>query len=262
MSIIAPLLLALLQPTAGAPGPSITHERVGENIYKLRLIVPTAADGEAASRLLDRTVSSLCGALHPRFGRWEMREAVPGPGSTAPAPPAELIQEIICETEPAPAAETAAPTLVDPAWTASVADEQAVRAGTDAFFGARDDGRFPEAFALLAPNFGGGQTLEEFTAANRAFNQENGRKIARRLAGVTWYNNNLSGAPPGIYAAVDFVADYEALHFSCGYLIWQLQPDRSWRIVTVNQTVVRRSSAPDASAEELAEMWAHSGCRN
>lgn len=259
--MIAPLLLAFLQPTAGAPGPSITHERVGENGYKLRLIVPTAADGEAASRLLDRTVSSLCGALHPRYGRWELTEAIPRPGSATPAPPAELIQEITCEAEPAPAAETAAATLVDPAWTASGADEQAVRAGTDAFFGARDDGRFSEAFTFLAPNYGGGQTLEEFTTANRTFNRENGRKIARRLVGVTWYNNNLSGAPPGIYAAVDFVADYESLHFSCGYVIWQLQPDRSWRLVTVNQAVARRSSAPDASAGELAEMRAHMRCR-
>ena len=265
MSFAASLLLAfLVQPAparATAAGPSITHERQGANGYKLRLIIPTAADGEAAARLLDRMVRSLCGARHPHYGRWEILESVAVADTGARPPAAHVTQEVTCQAAPAPAPAATDAGLVDPNWAATAADEQAVRSATEAFFSARDEGRFEEAYSFLAPGFGGGETIHAFKAEAESFNRDAGRKIGRRLAAVTWYNNNLQGAPPGIYAAVDFAADYQALHFSCGYVIWQLRPDRSWKLVTVNQAVASRAAAPGASAEELATMRSRMRCR-
>jgi hypothetical protein len=263
MSLPAALLLAsLLQPAAAAAaGPSITHERQGANGFKLRLIIPAAADAEAGARLLDRTVRSLCGALHPHYGRWEIVQPITVADTAAQPPAAEVLQDVTCEAAPAPAPAASSAGLVDPNWAATAADERAVRSATEAFFSARDAGRFEEAYGFLNPGFGGGETIETFRARGLSFNREAGRKIGRRLAAVTWYNNNLQGAPPGIYAAVDFAADYQALHFSCGYVIWRLQPDRSWKLVTVNQAVVSRAGAPGATSKELADMRSRMRCR-
>jgi hypothetical protein len=263
MSIPASLLLAfLLQPAAvAAAEPSITHERQGANGYRLRLIIPTPAGAEAGARLLNRTVRSLCGALHPHYGRWQIAAPLVVANPAAPPPAADVTQEVTCEAAPAPASSASAAGLVDPNWAATAADEQALRSATEAFFEARDAGRFEVAYGFLSPGFGGGETIDAFRSEGLRFNREAGPKIGRRLAAVTWYNNNLGGAPPGIYAAVDFAADYQALHFSCGYVIWRLQPDRSWKLVTVNQAVVSRAAAPGATAEELATIRSRVGCR-
>ena len=61
---------------------------------------------------------------------------------------------------------------------------------------------------------------------------------------------------------MDFVGRFEGLHFTCGYLIWQLQADRSWRLVTLNRATASREDAPTATAEEVAALRARMGCRD
>lgn len=262
MALLASLLLAAFVPApAAAAGPTITHERLGENGYRLHLTVPSARDAAAGSRLLERTVRSLCGDLHPRFGRWEAVEPVRVPDSADRPPAVQLTQDVTCEAEPPPAVAAPTPAVVAPDWTPTAADELAVRAATDTFFDAREAERFDEAYAFLVPGFDENQTLEAFAARSRDFNQDVGRRINLRLVALTWYNNNLPGAPPGLYAAVDFVGAYENLHFTCGYVIWQLQADGSWRLVTVNQAVASRTALPNPSAEDLSSIRAQMRCR-
>lgn len=262
MASSAPLLFALLiaAPPADAK-PTVNHERSGANGYRVHLRVPHAGQLDEGARLMDNTIRSLCGDLHPHYGRWEAVQPLATAAPSSRPPAAELVQEVTCEAEPPAAPPGPAAPVVSPSWADSPADEQAVRQASDAFLDARDAGRFEEAYGFLGAVFRATESIETFTARTREFHRSAGRRLGRRLVAVTWYNNDLPGAPPGLYAAVDFVGEYEKLHFACGYLIWQLQADRSWRLVTANQAVATRAAAGDASAEEIQAVRAQMGCR-
>jgi hypothetical protein len=79
---------------------------------------------------------------------------------------------------------------------------------------------------------------------------------------VTWYNNPPNAPVPGIYAAVDFVGAYDNLHLMCGYVVWLLQPDGTWRIVTLDEGVLSRADAPSPTAADLAQIRTLMRCRD
>jgi hypothetical protein len=258
MNFASSLLLAALVQNA----PVVTHERLGENRYRLHIVVPSAAQLDAAHGLMDRTMRALCRDLHPILGDWEAVRQIASPNAQSPPPAVDIYQDLTCSEElPTPPAGPS-PMVVSPSWAPSDADEDAVRAVSEAFLEARDSGRSDDAYRLLAPTFQATETLAAFTQRTRAHNSKAGRRIDRRLVALTWYHNNLPGAPPGLYAAVDFRGDYERLHFTCGYMIWQLQADRAWRLVTMNQAMVSRADAPDASAADLAMLRREMRCRD
>jgi hypothetical protein len=182
--------------------------------------------------------------------------------SRSPRPAIDIYHDLTCSEDlPAPPAGPA-PMVVSPSWEPSAADDEAVRAASESFLEARDSGRSEDAYRLLARSFQATEPLAEFAQRTRDFASSAGRRIERRLVALTWYNNNLPGAPPGLYAAVDFRGTYERLHFTCGYMIWQLQADRMWRLVTINQAVLSRADAPDVSAEDLAMLRREMRCRD
>lgn len=263
MNAIPALLSALLlQAPPQQPGPEVTHERLGENSYRLHIRIPSSQHLDAAHRMMAETMRSLCGNLHPILGRWEMAGPLAIGNATPAAPAIDIYHELTCEAELRAPPSTPPPATVDSSWTAGIADQQAIRSASDAFLDAREGGRYAEAYGWLAATFRATETLAAFSEASESLNRRAGRRIERRLAAVTWYNNDLPGAPPGLYAAVDFVGAYEGLHFTCGYLIWQLQADRSWRLVTLNEAVVTRADAPDATAEQLADLRREMRCRD
>jgi hypothetical protein len=259
-----PALLSALwfQAAPQQPGPEVTHERLGENRYRLHIIIPSSRHLDAAHRMMTETMRSLCGSLHPVLGRWEMAAPLAVGDATPPSPAIDIYHELTCEAELRAPPSTPAPAIVDSSWTPGVADEAAIRSASNAFLDARDGGRFAEAYGWLAATFRATATLAQFSEEAEAFNGRAGRRIERRLAAVTWYNGDLPGAPPGLYAAVDFVGDFEGLYFSCGYLIWQLQADRSWRLVTLNEAVAAPADAPDATAEQIADLRREMRCRD
>ncbi|HEX8365370.1 MAG TPA: DUF4019 domain-containing protein [Allosphingosinicella sp.] len=257
-----PALLSALLLQAAQPSPEVTHERLGENSYRLHIRIQSAEQLDAAHRMMAERMRSLCGALHPILGRWETTAPLATGNPTSSEPAIDIHQELTCSAErPAPPA-TPPLAVVDPSWTPGSADHETIRAASNAFLDAREAGRYAEAYGWLAATFRATETLAEFSEANDSLNRRAGRRLERRLAAITWYNNTLEGAPPGLYAAVDFVGAFEGLYFSCGYLIWQLQADRTWRLVTLNQSIVARADAPNATAEEIASLRREMRCRD
>lgn len=253
---------ALLLQLSAAPAPQISHERVGEGHYRLRMVAAGISQVEEGQRLLLPTALQLCGALHPNFGHFEwVSDAEMARSSRQPSSSnLALIQELFCGTPPPAPAEDAAPP--DPNWRQSEAQEQAVLARARAYFAAKDSGRFAEAYAMLTPGMQADSDFLTWSRATSEFNRRAGMARGRQLLRVTWYNNPPEAPVAGLYAAVDFNGDFAGLHFLCGYVVWRLQRDGSWRLVREEQNSAAHAAVPNASPAEIAQLRGQAGCRD
>jgi hypothetical protein len=253
---------ALLLQVSAVPAPQITQEQVSEGHYRLRMVAPGISDVEEAQRLLLPTALSLCGESQMRFDHfeWVSNEQVSNASGQRTPRALALIQELYCGTPPAAPPEAAAPP--DPNWQRSEAQEQAVLARTRAYFSAKDSGRYAEAYAMLTPALQADSDLQAWSQAASAFNSRAGTARGRQLIRVTWYNNPPQAPVAGLYAAVDFNGDFAGLHFLCGYVVWLLQTDGSWRLVREEQSSAAWADAPNASAAEIVQVRAQAGCRD
>lgn len=256
------IAIALLLQIAAAPTPQISSEALGGGHYRLRLAAPGISQVEEARRLLLPTAQRLCGALRPNFGHfeWVSEEQLTNSSDRSSADSLALIQELFCGSPPPAPAETAAPP--DPNWRQSEAQEQAVLARTRAYFAARDSGRYAEAYAMLTPGMQADSDFLTWSRARSEFNRTAGTLQRRELIRVTWYNNPPQAPVAGLYAAVDFNGDFAGLHFLCGFVVWLLQRDGSWRLVSEEQNSAVRAAAPNATAAEIAQMRTQAGCRD
>ena len=141
-------------------------------------------------------------------------------------------------------------------WKASAADETDVRRAFHDYYTKRDQGAFQAAIAAFR------QTARPESATwpeeMRAFTKKLGPGT-RRVVAVTWYVNPPSAEQPGVYAALDFVGDYPAVHFYCGYLVFYRVAPGAYEIAREEQNIFHRSDT-DANPDHLAQMRA-AACR-
>lgn len=149
-----------------------------------------------------------------------------------------------------------------PAYRASEQDRRAVIEATLAYLRAKDGGRYAEAWAMLTPANQRLFPLANWTEQARAFNAEAGAAGARRLTRLTWYDNPPVAEEPGIYAALDFTGAFANYHFMCGFLMWQRQPDGSWRVEREQESMVSRAELPNPSPELLAGLRQRYHCQD
>jgi hypothetical protein len=256
------IAFALLLQIATAPAPQIGEEMMSDGHYRLRMMAPGVTSVEVAQTLLLPSALRLCGDRAPHFGHFEwVADAQISNVSGEQRPGAlALVQELYCGTlPPAPADTAAAP---DPNWRQSAEQEQVVRARTSAYFAAKDSGRFADAYAMLTPQMQADADLQTWSGAAADFNRRAGALRNRQLIRVTWYNNPPQAPVAGLYAAVDFNGDFAGLHFLCGYVVWLLQRDGSWRLVREEQSSAALADAPTASAAQIAQIRTQTGCRD
>lgn len=260
--MIASILAVFVAALQLSATPEISHERIGENHFRIRFAATGVSDLGQAQAALVPTAERLCSPLPARLGRynWEASEQLENAAGARAPGSIILHQEVHCgATVPEVEEPAAAP---DPNWQPGPADERAVTQATEAYFAARDSGRYEEAYGMLTLGRRGDTTLEGFTSRVRTFNERAGARRGRRIIRLTWYNSPPQAPVPGIYAAADYSADFANLHFVCGYLIWLLQPDGSWRVIREEENNFWRSDAPNATAEEMAGIRAQIGCRD
>jgi hypothetical protein len=94
------------------------------------------------------------------------------------------------------------------------------------------------------------------------FNRKAGPVRARRVTEISWYNNPPDAPAPGIYVAADYSADFEKLDFMCGYLMWLLQPDGSFRLVREEQNLLARETGKKVASLDRAPLRAQMGCKD
>ncbi len=141
-------------------------------------------------------------------------------------------------------------------WKASASDEADVRRFFDSYYGRRDSGDMKGALAMFRP--GMPEDPDSWTMGIREFNKQLGEG-RRRVSAITWYVNPEAADRPGIYAAVDFVGDYQTAHFYCGYIGLYRKAPGAYEIVREEQNQFMKGLEPP-DGQQLAQMRA-SVCR-
>jgi hypothetical protein len=168
-------------------------------------------------------------------------------------------QELFCGTV---SKTVDAAALRAPGWQPSETDQQAVLSATYAYFAARDRGRYPEAWAMLSESMKRISPIAEWKRGAADFNAAAGAVRGRRVTEITWYNNPPNAPQPGVYVAADFSSEFDRLEFVCGYLMWLLQPDGSFRLAREEQNLLDKATASKLASIDRQPLRAQMGCKD
>jgi hypothetical protein len=207
------------------------------------------------------TARQLCGARPVSFGtfRFVQSQVADGPGAAEAPGDLKLEQELSCAT-PTRMMDTAA--VQASGWEPSEGDQQAVLAATYAYFAARDRGLYSEAWSMLTDSMKQKSPIAEWQRSAADFNAAAGAVRARRVVEITWYNNPPDAARPGVYAAADYSGEFDRLEFVCGYVMWQLQPDGSFRLTREEQNLLDKATAAKLASIDRQPLRAQMGCKD
>jgi hypothetical protein len=229
--------------------------------YRFRLSISGRINSvEAAQAALMPTARKLCGARPVSFGtfRFAQTQTSDRPGAAMSPATLKVEQELFCGT----VRQTVdAAALRAPGWQPSEADQQAVLAATYAYFAARDRGRYPEAWSMLSDSMKQISPVAEWQRVAADFNAAAGAVRGRRVTEITWYNNPPGAPRPGVYVAADYSGEFEQLEFLCGYLMWQVQPDGSFRLTREEQNLLDKATAKNLASIDRQPLRAQMGCK-
>jgi hypothetical protein len=145
----------------------------------------------------------------------------------------------------------------------SRADQQAVLAASYRYFAAKDSGNYAAAHELLSERARTRFPLAEWARSAGEFNTQAGAVRGRRVVEITWYKDPEGAPEPGLYAAADFSADFERVEFVCGYLMWRVQPDGSFRLSREEQNMAPKRSSGRAIAQiDRDPLRSRMGCKD
>ena len=244
------ILLSLLLVQAAA-APPIAVDRIDQTSFRLTLAAEEDIGIDAGQARLLPTARMVCRQQTPVFGRYKLEAEPTG------NPPLRFEQELVCGS-PAPVTPAAAS---DPQWQPSIAHQRAALAASYAYFAARDSGRFEDAHALFTDRMKQLSPLAHWRANAAAFAAAAGAPRGRRVVELSWYNNPPDAPEPGLYVAADFEGEFTGLHFLCGYLMWRMQPDGSFRLAREEQNYADRQMG-SLSSLDRAPLRAQMGCKD
>lgn len=72
--------------------------------------------------------------------------------------------------------------------------------------------------------------FSEWNSQLTEFNKISGKVISRVIKKITWYKNP-QGAPEGVYGAADFESKFENINIHCGFLVWRVNTDQSFKLI-------------------------------
>jgi len=140
--------------------------------------------------------------------------------------------------------------------------EQSVLAATNAFFAARDSGRYAEAYRMFGSGLASEVSEADFRQTVDRMGGEWGAIRSRRNVAVTLYTTPPAATEQATYALVDFSAQYEKLYFLCGHVMWARQEDGTWRIAHLMESAFPHAQSPDAGPAEIVRARALVRCRD
>jgi hypothetical protein len=137
-------------------------------------------------------------------------------------------------------------------------DDKAVLAFTDRFLAARDSNDFDTALAMFDADTR--RMADGWSGDAARFNDEAGARQARRIVGITWYDNPAAIARPGVYASVDYVGGYSNVPQDCGYLLWRTVDGQKFELVHEEHKFIPASTIDRLSPAEIDAMKKKIGC--
>lgn len=247
------LTLFLLAAQAAAATSGVTVQPLDGGSYLVSMPAGAASTTAAAQARLGPTAAATCKARRPLLGRFRF---VTADGKTS------FEQELIC-IERSQRLSLLSVAAGNEALEPSRADQQAVLAASYTYFAAKDRGRYAEAHAALSDRMKSRFPLSEWTRSAGDFNAKAGPVRGRRVVEITWYKDPEGAPEPGLYVAADFSADFEQVEFVCGYLMWQVLRDGSFRLVREEQNMApKRPSGRPIAQIDRDPLRAGMGCKD
>ncbi len=236
-------------------------ERLGEGWFRLVLTTFRSSSVEAGQRELLPAAIHICGSDSVRYGRYQF-ESSDAIDPAAPEPQRLVLRQEIHCGEIADATTTSPPTASEPGaqWRPSIEQEQLVESLTYAYFSARDQGEYRQAYALLSVSLQSTTTFERWRSQKEKFNASAGPVRARKIKKVTWYKDPPQALLPGLYAAVDFVSQFTNIDIHCGFVAWHQQQDGSFRVIREEENFIDREMQEKMAEPELATVRSRFGC--
>lgn len=140
-------------------------------------------------------------------------------------------------------------------------DERLVREQTLAYLAALDEGDWPKAYAMHAPEVAAMLDSPRNREQRDLLRKASGQPTQREVIRLTWYDDP-ANAPKGRYVAADYRAAFANSAFYCGYAMWLQQPDGRFRIIRIEDGVLDADTASTLSPEQLAGARRQLACRD
>jgi hypothetical protein len=216
---------------------------------------------EAGQKELLPKAKEVCGAKDFEYGKYRFETDEPLNSTVTNGPLLVLKQNIVCGTKVEAKAPEDSPKKVDGDWHPSTAQVQRVELQSNAYFAAKDGGRYKEAYKLLSPASKQITPFERWSSVAETVNSKMGAVLQRDIKKITWYQNPPQ-AVPGIYAAVDFSSQFTNANIHCGYLVWFEQSDGSFLMVREEQNFIDKATEKKMTLDELERVRAQFKCKS
>ena len=241
--------MALL--VAMALEPQVESHPLDANRHMIEVKAKADATFEAAQAALVPTARRLCAGRTFFLGAFKFAEQ---PEAAAQA---SFQQELYCNrpVQLSKSADAAAP---DP----SEAQQQAVLKATYSYLAAKDSSRLANAYAMLSRRAKLTMPERDWIAMTRDFNQQAGAVRARRVTDISWYRDPPEAPEPGLYVAADLNGAFENVELLCGYVMWKLDSDGSFRLVREEQNFLERRRGANQAPLDRAPLRAQMGCKD
>lgn len=250
----------LLIGAAHAQGPAIQVEPVFGGGFQLGIITDRE-DLAAARALLEPRARELCKEKAVRWGRYQFTaQAIVVPPGQPAATRLAFSQQISCESgNPLRQSVPAAPAVSTP--DATPKDRQSMERINAAFFAARDRGDANESFRLAGDKgLAAFSSLTEWREQVNTFMQLSGGQVRREWRKWTWYRDP-EGTEPGLYVAIDFVAESRNLAALCGYALWKRRANGNFDLTRLEENTLTREEIPRFRPDELEATLKRFSCK-
>lgn len=244
---------------AAQPATEVHVRQLDLDSYEATMTTSETTDVAVAQNALIPGAEKLCGEKKPQFGHYSFETNEPlNKTEGASSQTLVLKQEIKCEAvsslQPQEKSSFASQ------WKPTKAQEENIQQLTYQYFKNRDTGKYQQAYSMFAVSLKASISEKNWLASVKQFNAKAGKPIKRQVSKLTWYNKPPSSPTPGIYAAADYVSQFENVDTHCGFVIWKQQMDGSFRVVREEENSIDKATQSTMTDSDIAKFKAQFGC--
>jgi len=137
---------------------------------------------------------------------------------------------------------------------------KAIIAQSQAYLKDKQARHYDRAYAMIAGSMQSYLTPALFRDGVDRFLSEAGAPGELRFTRLSWYRDPPDAPESGLYAAVDFTADYANIELMCGYLMWHRLADGRFKLVREEQNFIDRRAAQQMVPEQRRNLPRLFGC--
>jgi hypothetical protein len=236
---------------------NIQTRQLDADSFELTITTTQTTDIHTAQEVLIPTAKKVCGSKEPQFGHYKFNstEKIKGTSNEKPST-LTLNQEIKCGVAEVQA--QAEPSTKH--WQPTEKDQSKIEESTYKYFQDRDQARYQNAYLMFSKSMQSSVTLDSWQSHIKQFNDKVGKVLKRQIIKVTWYSNPPSSPSPGVYAAVDYISQFDNVNIHCGYVAWQQAKNGEFLIVREEENYIDKITQTGMKEYDLTKLKQQFGC--